>query len=93
MWAVGASTRGTRHVRGGVPPSGCFPIYRWFHKRIGRGNAAALESTLAALWADLAGGSNGLEAQRDLADEFVPYEAHSWVDESFDRSPPTPWTG
>jgi uncharacterized protein YjaG (DUF416 family) len=57
-------------------------LYRWFHERTGRGDPVVLEGALAALWTDLVGGdSTGLEAQQNVAEELVPYEDDSWVDE------------
>lgn len=58
------------------------PVYRWFHERTGRGGPAALEQALGALWADLGGTDTAeLEESRDVAEELVPYEDDSWVDE------------
>lgn len=58
------------------------PIYWWFHARTGRGDPAALEDALSALWASLLGDdSTPLETHRNVAEELVPHEDDNWVDE------------
>lgn len=60
------------------------PVYWWFHERTGgRGNPTALESALGALWDSLLGTVEAvtLEEHRNVAEELVPYEDDSWVEE------------
>lgn len=58
------------------------PIYRWFHQRTGRGDPDALASALTELWDDLEGNpSLNLQSHQQVAEDLVPYEDDSWVDE------------
>jgi uncharacterized protein YjaG (DUF416 family) len=58
------------------------PVYRWFHRRTGRGDPAALEEALGALWSDLEGQpSKALLTAQKTAEGLVPEEDDTWVDE------------
>lgn len=58
------------------------PMYAWSCHRTGRGDPKALERALTALWAHLENnGSEALEPHREIAEELVPDEDDSWVDE------------
>jgi uncharacterized protein YjaG (DUF416 family) len=58
------------------------PVYRWFHERTGRGDPSALEDALAELWTDLEGQrSVQLESKQRMAEELVPHEDDSWIDD------------
>ena len=57
------------------------PVYRWFNRHSGSGNAARLEEALAALWMALGGKPvDGLDAHQRAAEELVPREDEDWVD-------------